>query len=205
MRITFAVIFILSNLPVTAEACSTYSAKEIALAIKMSPNAIEPLKGSACTWGGAGKAESGGRTCASNPRNFGVLQLNILNLAGTGYTSDAYLHLSLQMQVNVWASRAGNSGVRDTAVADILGAISRGENIGAIKPTQGMAAACVQFGHAICANDLSALKTGQPCGGANPVKASLSRRASTWTEDGNGQTICSWGRSIQRYIDVCMK
>jgi hypothetical protein len=66
-----------------------------------------------------------------------------------------------------------------------------------------MAAACVQFGSVICKNDLAALNAGQPCGGANPVTAKYSVPQSSWTEDGNGQTICSWGSNIQANINSC--
>src|SRR5271155_3715899 len=66
-----------------------------------------------------------------------------------------------------------------------------------------MAAACVQFGSVICKNDLAALNAGQPCGGANPVTAKYSVPQSSWTQDGNGQTICSWGKNIQANINSC--
>ena len=70
-----------------------------------------------------------------------------------------------------------------------------------------MAAACVQFGSLICKNDLAALQAGQPCGGANPVVATAGKTGSltngTATEDGNGQSICSWGANIQNNINNC--
>ncbi len=183
--------------------CATYSSTDIANAINSSPTASAALKATACTWGGAGKSESGGNTCASNGSNFGVLQLSSGNLAGTGYTAQQYLALPLQQQVNIWATQAGNSGAGSGSVATISTAAASGQSFGATPATQGMAAACVQFGSVICKNDLAALNAGQPCGGANPVTAKYSVPQSSWTEDGNGQTICSWGSNIQANINSC--
>ena len=53
-----------------AQACSSYSPTDIANAISNSSTASSALKNTACTWGGAGKSESGGNTCASNGANF---------------------------------------------------------------------------------------------------------------------------------------
>ena len=183
--------------------CATYSSTDIANAINSSSTASAALKATACTWGGAGKSESGGNTCSSNGSNFGVLQLSSGNLAGTSYTAQQYLALPLQQQVNVWATQAGNSGAGSGSVATISTAAASGQSFGSTPATQGMAAACVQFGSVICKNDLAALNTGQPCGGANPVTASYSVAQSSWTEDGNGQTICSWGKNIQANINSC--
>ena len=183
--------------------CATYSSTDIANAINSSSTASAALKATACTWGGAGKSESGGNTCASNGSNFGVLQVSSGNLAGSGYTSQQYLALPLQQQVDVWASQAGNSGAGSGSVATISTAAASGQSFGSTPATQGMAAACVQFGSVICKNDLAALNAGQPCGGANPVTAKYSVPQSSWTEDGNGQTICSWGKNIQANINSC--
>ena len=90
--------------------CASYSSAEIAAAINNSSTASSALKSTSCTWGGAGKSESGGGTCASNGSNFGVLQLSSQNLAAAGYTPAQYLALPLQQQVDIWASQAGNSG-----------------------------------------------------------------------------------------------
>jgi hypothetical protein len=183
--------------------CATYSSTDIANAINSSSTANAALKATACTWGGAGKSESGGNTCSSNGSNFGVLQLSSGNLAGTGYTAQQYLALPLQQQVNVWAMQAGNSGAGSGNVATISTAAASGQSFGSTPATRGMAAACVQFGSVICKNDLAALNAGQPCGGASPVPASYSVAQSSWTEDGNGQTICSWGKNIQANINSC--
>ena len=154
--------------------CATYSSTDIANAINSSSTASAALKATACTWGGAGKSESGGNTCSSNGSNFGVLQLSSGNLAGTGYTAQQYLALPLQQQVNIWATQAGNSGAGSGSVATISTAAASGQSFGSTPATQGMAAACVQFGSVICKNDLAALNAGQPCGGANPVTAKYS-------------------------------
>ena len=75
--------------------------------------------------------------------------------------------------------------------------------IGSTPVTSGMMAACFQFGPAICNNDVAALRSGQPCGGANPVNInSVPRNPGSATTDGNGQTICSWGGNIQANINV---
>lgn len=183
--------------------CASYSSTDIANAINSSSTASAALKATACTWGGAGKSESGGNTCSSNGSNFGVLQLSRGNLAASGYTPQQYLALPLQQQVNIWASQAGNAGAGSGSVATISTAAASGQSFGSTPAIQGMAAACVQFGSVICKNDLAALNAGQPCGGANPVAASYSVPSSTWTEDGNGQTICSWGKNIQANINSC--
>ena len=183
--------------------CASYSSAQIAAAINNSSTASSALKATSCTWGGAGKSESGGGTCASNGSNFGVLQLSSQNLASAGYTPAQYLALPLQSQVDIWASQAGNSGAASGNVNTISNAAASGANIGSTPATQGMAAACVQFGAVICQNDLAALNAGLPCGGANPVRASYSVPSSTWTEDGNGQSICSWGANIQNNINSC--
>src|ERR1700743_1373776 len=60
--------------------CQTLTASQIAQDIQNSPTANQTLKNSACTFGGAGIAESGGNSCASNGNNFGVLQLTKSNL-----------------------------------------------------------------------------------------------------------------------------
>ena len=187
-----------------AQACSSHSPTDIANAISNSSTASSALKNTACTWGGAGKSESGGNTCASNGANFGVLQLSTGNVQAAGYTPAQYTALPLQQQVDVWASQVGNANASSSNVATISHAAATGQSFGGTPATSGMAAACVQFGGTICKNDLAALQAGQPCGGANPV---LAGHASNWrttaTEDGNGQSICSWGQNIQANINNC--
>lgn len=198
-----APLIVLASWALAFAQCASYSSAEIAAAINNSSTASSELKSTSCTWGGAGKSESGGGTCASNGGNFGVLQLSSQNLAAAGYTPAQYLALPLQQQVDIWATQAGNSGAASGNVATISNAAATGGSIGSTPATQGMAAACVQFGAVICQNDLAALNAGQPCGGANPVRASYSVPSSTWTEDGNGQSICSWGANIQNNINSC--
>lgn len=79
-----------------AQTCPSYRATDIANAISNSPTAGSALKSSACTWGGAGKSESGGNTCASNRANFGMLQLSTYNVQQAGYTPQQYQALPLQ-------------------------------------------------------------------------------------------------------------
>src|SRR5579863_10222243 len=116
--------------------CASYSSAEIATAIENSSTASSALKVTACTWGGAGKSESGGGTCASNGSNFGVLQLSSQNLAAAGYTPAQYLALPLQQQVDIWASQAGNSGAASGNVATISNAAATGGDIGSTPATQ---------------------------------------------------------------------
>jgi hypothetical protein len=78
-----------------------YSSMQIAGAIRSSRFATPILQFAACDFGAAALAESGGNTCASNGSNFGVLQLNNTNLP-YGVTSDAYLALPMDKQVDVW-------------------------------------------------------------------------------------------------------
>jgi hypothetical protein len=187
-----------------ADACSSYSPTDIANAISNSSTANSSLKSTACTWGGAGKSESGGNTCASNGNNFGALQLSTANVQAAGYTPAQYTALPLQQQVDVWATQVGNANASGSNVASISNAAATGQSFGGTPATSGMAAACVQFGPTICSNDLAALQAGQPCGGASPI---LAGHASDWrttaTEDGNGQSICSWGANIQQNINNC--
>ena len=187
-----------------AQTCTStnYSASEIAAAVAASPNANSILKNSSCTWGGAGRSESGGNLCASNGNNFGVLQLNRSNLPPS-VTPAAYESESLQQQVDTWAAQVGNSNTSSTGYQTLASAQASSQSIGNTPVTSGMLAACFQFGPAICNNDVAALQAGQPCGGANPVNInSLLRNPSLATEDGNGQTICSWGGNIQANINA---
>jgi hypothetical protein len=74
-----------------------------------------------------------------------------------------------------WRWRNVTSGERE-----IMDAVKPGGTIGGTKATQGMAAACIQFGYWICFNDLTALKVGKRAG-KNPVRASYKRKESEWT------------------------
>ena len=188
----------------TAQSCTPthYSASDIAAAVAASPNANSILKTSSCTWGGAGRSESAGNLCASNGSNFGVLQLNRSNLP-PGVTPAAYEAEPLQQQVDAWAAQVGNSNTASSGYQSLAAAQASGQSIGSTPVTSGMMAACFQFGPAICNNDVAALRSGQPCGGANPVNINnVPRNPGSATTDGNGQTICSWGGNIQANINA---
>ena len=181
-------------------ASTNYSVGDIAAAVAASRNADPILKDGAQAWGGAGKSESGGNLCASNGYDFGVLQLNGGNLP-RGVTPAAYMAESLQQQVDTWAAQVGNAGALSPGYQSLTAAQTTGQPIGATVVTAGMIAACFQFGPAICANDVAALRSGQPCGGAKPVNINrVPRHQSAATTDGNGQTICSWGEAISANI-----
>ena len=181
-----------------------YSASQVADAIKNSSTANQTLKDAACDFGGAARAESGGNSCERNSANFGVLQLNVGNLP-PGMSANEYLNKSLQEQVDIWARQVGNSNTTG-GYATLSTAVNNGSTIGGATPTAGMLAACFQFGPAICRNDIAFM---QANGGACPTSSnggininSLPR--SQWGSanlDGNGQSICSWGRSIQNQIN----
>jgi len=179
-----------------------YSAGVIAAAIAASPVANAALKRSAFMWGGAAKSESGGNVCASNGYNFGVLQLHRGNLP-RGITPAAYLAQPLQQQVDAWAAQVGNLSALAAGFQALEQAQATGAPIGATPVTPGMLAACLQFGPTICYNDVVALRSGQPCGGARPVNINWTgRHPGNATTDGNGQTICSWGGAIATNIET---
>ncbi len=187
--------------PTIALACATYNAAQVSQAIQSSPYASDALKNSSCTWGGAAQAESGGNTCSSNNNNFGVLQLTSDNLPD-GVTSDQYLHMSLQQQVDIWIQQAGPT-TQGRAFNTLNGEV--GQSINGYTITQGTIAACAQFGGLICSKDLAALNASGQCpsqgnGGVRATGATL--RNGTANLDGNWQSICSWGQVIQKKIDA---
>jgi hypothetical protein len=131
-----------------------------------------------------------------------VLQLSWANLP-RGMTPAAYLAQSLQQQVDAWAAQVGNRSVQTPGYRALDEALASGGAIGDTPVTAGMMAACLQFGPSICANDVAALRRGQPCGGARPVNINwVWRRPGAATTDGNGQTICSWGGAISANIET---
>ena len=185
-----------------ANACATYSAADIASAVANSPYASQAVKNASCTWGGAGKAESSGNTCAATASGgaFGVFQMTPSNLAAQGVTPSQYQNMSLQQQTNIWLQGAGptQQGSSFNYINSNTGQAVSGTNL-----TQGMAAACSQFGSLICKNDLASIQSGGGCptniikatNGSNGTLANGSANA-----DGSGQTICSWGAAIQQKI-----
>jgi hypothetical protein len=182
-----------------------YSATEIAQALNNSPYANQSLKKAACNFGAAAQSESGGNSCASNGSNFGVLQLNAANLGGM--TPNAYLNAPLQTQVDQWAKSVGNENTASYGYQQITEAVNSGGSLGTTLATPGMAAACFQFGPSICNNDVRALQGGGSCNGNGVRCINSSCQGGTASLDGNGQSICSWGSSIQnninRYASTC--
>lgn len=180
-----------------ALACATYSATQIAEAIRNSPYASQRMKASACDFGGAAISESGGRSCNHNRANFGVLQLNVGNLGGV--PPQSYLSWGLQDQVNLWVKQVGNSNT--TGGYAVLASAS---SINGIRVTPGMLAACFQFGPVICRNNISYMRQNGTCptatrGGIRATRATL--RNGTANLDGGKQSICSWGKNIQNNIN----
>lgn len=183
-----------------AVACTQHSASEIADAIRNSPNTNGAMQSTSCIWGGAAITESGGNTCASNGNNFGVLQLTRGNLPD-GMSPSEYMALSLQEQVDIWAEQTtANFGSGYQALA---AAQASGGSIGGVQVTEGMLAACYQFGPVICNNNVRSLQNGQACAGAG-IRATGGSNGTlangTATLDGNGHSICSWGRAINNQI-----
>jgi hypothetical protein len=200
---TYAIIATTLNTPAyafIAPGCSnqSYSASDIAQAIRNADGASDTLKSNACNFGGAALAESGGNTCESNGNNFGVLQLTRSNLP-PGMTAAQYLSLPMPQQVSVWAQQVGDSNT--SGAYETLANVS---NIGGTQVTAGMLMACFQFGPLICNNDIAYMQTH---GGQAPTAASGGVRATASTLsngtanlDGNNQSIASWGGAIQNRI-----
>jgi hypothetical protein len=183
-----------------AVVCAKYSLPEIADAVRNSPNSSETMKNNACMWAGAAMAESGGNSCSDNDNNYGVLQLTRTNLP-PGMSPETYKHLSLQEQVDIWAQFGGpeqQGAGYNTLIQNVGGTIN------GVQITQGMIAACSQFGGLICTANLRFIQQNGRCqsvgdGGVRATNATLRDR--TATLDGNSQSICSWGDVIQARID----
>ncbi|RTL84262.1 MAG: hypothetical protein EKK29_14080 [Hyphomicrobiales bacterium] len=195
-----AIAVVLSDPELAFADCQTVSASDVAQNIQNCPSANNALKNNACNFGGAAIAESGGNTCASNGNNFGVLQLTRSNLTNTGYSPSQYLNLSAQQQVCIWAQQVGNSNT-----SGAYQTLSNSGSVNGTPVTAGMLAACFQFGPLICRNDLAFM---QANGGACPSIGNGGVRATGQTLsngganlDGNNQSICSWGQSIQNKIN----
>jgi hypothetical protein len=200
MRVPLLAVFLSTSAVTAAFACTQHSASDIADAIRNSPDTNGAMQSTSCIWGGAAIAESGGRTCASNGNNFGVLQLTRGNLPD-GMSPSEYMALSLQDQVNVWAAQTtANFGTGYQALA---AAQASGGPLGGVQVTEGMLAACYQFGPVICDNNVRALQNGQACSGAG-IRATGGRNGTlangTATLDGNGHSVCSWGKAINNQI-----
>jgi hypothetical protein len=122
------------------------------------------------------------------------------NLAAQGVTPSQYQNMSLQQQTNIWLQGAGptQQGSSFNYINSNTGQAVSGTNL-----TQGMAAACSQFGSLICKNDLASIQSGGGCP-TNIIKATNGSNGTlangAANADGSGQTICSWGAAIQQKI-----
>ena len=122
-----------------------------------------------------------------------------------GVTSDAYLALPMDKQVDVWALQVGKSNAAD-GYQTLARDKAQGQTVGGTAVTSGMLKACFQFGPGICYNDVEFMiaNAGQ-CptrdnGGVNinNLHGAARRDANL---DGNWQSICSWGGAIQAKIN----
>lgn len=180
-------------------ACQRYSLSQIADAVRKSSNSSDTMKSNSCMWGGAAMAESGGNGCADNGNNYGVLQLTRSNLP-SGVTPEAYKNMSLQQQVDIWAQYGGPE--KQGSGYNYLTS-NMGNSVNGVPITQGMLAACSQFGGLICAKNVAYLQQTGRCqspgdGGVRATNATLRNR--TANMDGNNQSICTWGKAIQQKI-----
>ncbi|HTV45810.1 MAG TPA: hypothetical protein VMF05_10870 [Stellaceae bacterium] len=185
-----------------AQRCPTHGLLQIAAAIKASSVAASAIKSRSCMWAAAARMESGGgRLCAHNSNNFGVLQLSRENIVRLGLTPAQYMAASLQDQIDGWAMTAADNnhsrGYKeiDQDIADTL-------RFGYVM--DGVLAACSQFGPTICNHDMDLIEHGiaLPLRGGNgaiPCK-DWSCAHGTANQDGNGQTIVSWGLVIEGEI-----
>src|ERR1700741_146893 len=82
-----------------SQPCPTYTLDENASAVSSSA-AVPDVKSRSGMGGGAATKESGGRLCAHNSNNFGVLQLSRQNIERLGLTPEKYMAQSLQEQVD---------------------------------------------------------------------------------------------------------
>jgi len=186
-----------------SQSCPQHSLFEIAAAIKSSKGAPDPVKTRSCMWGAAARKESaGGRLCAHNNNNFGVLQLSRQNIANLRLTPAQYMAESLQNQIDDWVAAGAAQNNQSPGYKRIDSNINSTLRFGHVM--DGVLAACSQFGWAICNNDIDLIESGKPLplrggSGAIPCKDSSCGHGSA-NQDGNGQTIVSWGLAIEQEI-----
>ena len=109
------------------------------------------------------------------------------------------LNSPLQTQVDTWAKQVGNSNT-----SGAYQTLANNGQVGGYNVTPGTLAACFQFGPLICKNDVAALQSGGACptsGNGGVVATGATLRNGTANLDGNGQSICSWGKAIQNKIN----
>lgn len=199
-----------------APGCSStaYTPQQVTQAIQNSSYSNAALKQQACAFGGASQTESNGNGCEYNGSldgtgNTGVLQLNNKSIRDAGYSPQQYANLPLQQQVDVWAKTVGNG---NTSGAYGTLANSLGSSINGVSISQGTLAACFQFGPAICANDLKAMRANGACpakGTGCTASPAGERRgfgrfcgAAAAELDDNGLSICTYAPKIQKQIDA---
>jgi hypothetical protein len=181
---------------------TAYNVAQIAASIKTATGASASITSRSCMWGGTAVKESGGNLCACNSNNFGVLQLSRQNIAKLGLTPEEYMLSTLQKQIDGWALAEATANNAAIGYALIDRDISTTVHFGHVM--DGPLAACSQFGPAICNNDIKILESGRalpitPTDGAIRCKDSTCQNG-TANQDGNGQTIVSWGSEIQTAI-----
>jgi hypothetical protein len=183
-------------------ACKSYSLFEIAEAVKTSGEATSDIKSRSCMWAGAATAESRGNTCAHNSNNFGILQLSRENIENVGLSPQDYMNESLQQQIDDWVLAGTANNNSSKGFKEIDRAITNSLQFG--KSMEGSLAACSQFGPTICDNDIAIIGAGRPLPKKDGVSAIRCKEKTcghgTANQDGNGQTIVSWGLAIQEKI-----
>lgn len=185
-----------------SQPCPTHTLSEIANAVRSSARSPQSVISRSCMWGGAAIKESSGRLCAQNGNNFGVLQLSRQNIARLGLTPEQYKAQSLQEQVDGWALAGAADNNQSSGYRRINSNIESTVRFGHVM--DGVLAACSQFGPVICNNDIALIDQGQAlplAGGAGAIPCKeFTCGHGTGNQDGNGETIVSWGLRIQREI-----
>ncbi len=186
-----------------SQSCLPHSLFEIATAVRSSKDAPNSVKNHSCMWGGAALAESGGgHLCAHNSNNFGILQLSRQNIERLGLTPAEYMAEPLQEQIDDWALVGAAQNNQSRGYKRIDSNIGSTLRFGHVM--DGVLAACSQFGPAICNNDIDLIETGKPLpvrGSSGAVRCkAASCPPRTVNQDGNGQTIVSWGLVIEGEI-----
>jgi len=167
---------------ITATACETVTAQQVADALNNAPGLESGLK--SCSMAAMALIESGGNTCAHNSCCVGILQLNVSS-GGANLSSEdrlAYQNAELQTQVDGWVATA-NSNTGSLGYQTLLVAYNSNSPIDGYKVTGGTLAACEQFGAAVCNHNVQSLQSTGGCG--------------SYTDGAGhtgGQTVCSWGR-----------
>ena len=157
---------------------TNYSAQEITDAVRNSP-LRDDLKATSCSLGGLGRFESNGNKGVYNGSCCtGIFQLNNANVRRyAGTDREGYGCMSLQQQVNAWASLT-NDGYNSGSVRQLASMSTfDGQKVDA-----SLIASCIQLGTGNCQRMVS---SGQCSGFA----------------DINGTTICGMARNARAQAD----